>query len=189
MSKLYCYIDESGQDTKGSTFVVSIVIAQAERDELIATLERIEQESGKGDLKWAKAQDSRRVAYIRAVLKIPSFRGKLYYGTYANTLAYVELTVQTAAKAITAHIKAEKYKADVYLDGLRESERDTFAVSLRKQGIRTGKVRGLDDERDALIRLADAMCGFVRDTLEGRSDFHQLMEAATREGYLMHVGE
>ena len=32
MKKLYCYVDESGQDTKGGFFVVSIVVLEKERD-------------------------------------------------------------------------------------------------------------------------------------------------------------
>ena len=38
---------------------------------------------------------------------------------------------------------------------------------MRKKGIRTEKVRGLKDERDEFIRLADAIAGFVRDAQEG----------------------
>lgn len=31
--KLYCYVDETGQDTEGQIFVVSIVLTGKERDE------------------------------------------------------------------------------------------------------------------------------------------------------------
>jgi hypothetical protein len=30
---LYCYVDETGQDTNGKFFVVSVVIADSRRDE------------------------------------------------------------------------------------------------------------------------------------------------------------
>lgn len=33
--KLYCYVDENGQDTKGDIFIVSIVVTGKERDELL----------------------------------------------------------------------------------------------------------------------------------------------------------
>lgn len=32
--KLYCYVDESGQDTKGKLFVVGIVVTGNEKEEL-----------------------------------------------------------------------------------------------------------------------------------------------------------
>jgi len=41
MQKLYCYIDETGQDTKGKLFLVSIVIQEQEREELREKIERI----------------------------------------------------------------------------------------------------------------------------------------------------
>jgi hypothetical protein len=32
--KLYCYVDETGQDTLGKFFIVAIVVAGNQRDEL-----------------------------------------------------------------------------------------------------------------------------------------------------------
>lgn len=34
MRKCYCYVDETGQDTKGSLFLVSVVIVQSDRNEI-----------------------------------------------------------------------------------------------------------------------------------------------------------
>ncbi len=48
MQKIYCYVDETGQDTKGEFFLVSVVIAKDERDNLIEKLEEIERSTGKG---------------------------------------------------------------------------------------------------------------------------------------------
>jgi hypothetical protein len=61
MQKLYCYVDESGQATQGNTFVVTVVIAQTERDDLILILDQIEGQSGKGSKKWTNAKDTARV--------------------------------------------------------------------------------------------------------------------------------
>lgn len=46
--KLYCYVDENGQDTKGDIFIVSVVVTGKERDRLLNLCEEIEVESGKG---------------------------------------------------------------------------------------------------------------------------------------------
>ncbi|MFQ5617229.1 MAG: hypothetical protein ACE5GO_12325 [Anaerolineales bacterium] len=46
--KIYCYIDESGQDTKGAFFVVSVVIADQELDLWRETCENIERLSDGG---------------------------------------------------------------------------------------------------------------------------------------------
>ena len=49
---------------------------------------------------------------------------------------------------------------------------------LRKLNIQVRKVRGLADEADALIRLADAMAGFIRDCLEGEPELLPLYRQA-----------
>ena len=59
MSKLYCYVDETGQDTEGRFFLVSVVVTGVERDEMRTWLETVEKESGKGILKRTKASFER----------------------------------------------------------------------------------------------------------------------------------
>src|SRR5438094_7017604 len=46
--KLYAYVDESGQDTEGRIFVVSIVVLDNERDTVRQRLEEIEQRRQRG---------------------------------------------------------------------------------------------------------------------------------------------
>lgn len=38
--KLYCYVDETGQDTLGKIFVVSVIVAKEDREEITQTLEK-----------------------------------------------------------------------------------------------------------------------------------------------------
>ena len=47
MDKLYCYVDESGQDTGGRIFVVAIVGRGENRDKLLDLCEQLEKVSGK----------------------------------------------------------------------------------------------------------------------------------------------
>jgi hypothetical protein len=51
-TKLYCYVDENGQDTLGRIFVVSVVAVGKQRDELFALCEHLEQASEKRKDKW-----------------------------------------------------------------------------------------------------------------------------------------
>jgi hypothetical protein len=46
--KLYAYVDESGQDTAGRFFVVSVVLFGTDRDTVLARLEALEDRSRKG---------------------------------------------------------------------------------------------------------------------------------------------
>lgn len=183
MDRIYCYVDESGQHTKGKYFLVSVVIADEDRDQLARQLLEIEKTSGKNRRKWVKAGDKNRTAYIRAVLSDPDFIGKLFSVYYQDTQDYVQLTIEGTAKAIQNYSEDE-YQAQVTVDGLHKKERNRFAVGLRKEGIKTHKVRGADDEKDPFIRLADALCGFVADALHGREEFDRLMKKAEKEGIL-----
>ena len=75
--KLYCYVDESGQDTKGKLFVVAVVITAEERERIIDLLEAIELVTGKHRMKWIRTSHARRLAYVRRVLSLSILRNKL----------------------------------------------------------------------------------------------------------------
>ena len=62
--KLYCYVDETGQDTLGQFFIVAVVITEDVREQLIARLEHIEQVSRKGKAKWTASRPAQRLAYM-----------------------------------------------------------------------------------------------------------------------------
>jgi hypothetical protein len=51
--KLYCYVDETGQDTYGKFFLVSVLLHdQRIKEKLEPLLEEIEKRAGKGKMKW-----------------------------------------------------------------------------------------------------------------------------------------
>jgi hypothetical protein len=182
---LHCYVDETGQDTLGRLFIVSVVITEAERDALAAELETIERVSGKGKVKWIHTRHAARIAYIEAVLSAAAFRNTLYFSAFSNTKSYMAMTVLSTAKAI-ALVARQPSQATVYVDGLPKARLRWFGVELRRLSIRTRKVAGIRrEESDALMRLADACCGFVRLALSGqRPDVTGLFEKAKAERYL-----
>jgi hypothetical protein len=180
--KIYCYVDETGQDTDGELFLVAVVILESEREELRAELARIEQSSGKRERKWTRATRAQRQAYVRGILAHPAFARTLYYSAYQDTRTYVDLTILSVAKALGVHTSGP-YAATILVDGLRRTEQHRFASGLRKLRVSVRKVRGINDESDAFIRLADAIAGFVRDS---RADplLAQLYAEAIRAGML-----
>lgn len=98
--QLYCYVDESGQDTRGRLFVVSVVITGSERDRLRDLCERIEQTSLKGVWKWTRVSCERQMAYARQIVAEPELRGKLFYAVYKSAKGYLSLTVCPALTCI-----------------------------------------------------------------------------------------
>lgn len=184
--KLYCYVDETGQDTKGAMFLVVVVITAEDPDALREALERIERVSTKGARKWFKTNRERRVAYIRELVQSGLFINDICFSAYENSLEYLNLTVLTTAKAILSR-SHEPYEATVLIDGLGKTERRVVADGLRKLHVKVRKVRGVKDEADALIRLADAIAGFVRDCFEGDRDLKPFFEQALKAKLIEHI--
>jgi hypothetical protein len=80
--KLYCFVDETGQDTKGELFIVAIVISAEDLFLLKATVERNEQECKKGLRKWFNTNRQRRHKYIQQIINTDLFKGKVCYAHY-----------------------------------------------------------------------------------------------------------
>lgn len=184
--KLYCYVDESGQDTRGRLFVVGVVVTGAERNQLREMCERIEEESGKGDWKWVRASRQRQVAYMRRMLDERVLRGKLYFAVYEPARDYLSLTIETVTRAVDASGVVD-FRVVLLVDGLPAVAERAVGKQLRQLGIRTHKVRGVRDESDPLIRLADAVCGLVRAAQEGQPDMRALLAQGVQAGAMRDV--
>ena len=186
--KLYCYVDESGQDTKGDVFIVSVVVTGKERDELLTLCEEIEEKSGKQKDKWGKAKHKRRLDYIKQIFSNKIFKEKLRYSVYHEQPTYDLATITAIAKAV--HFKEpDEYTTLIYVDGLSKNKRQEYGSELRKLGVSTRKVQGVNkDENNALIRLADAVAGFVRDVLDGeKGEIQDLFKKAVKNGSLVEI--
>jgi hypothetical protein len=147
--KLYCYVDESGQDTQGRLFVVGVVVAGEERDRLRGVCEQIERVTGKGNWKWVRAPHDRQIAYVRRILQEPVMRGKRYFAVFERTRDYLSPTIDTIVRAIEIHAEAD-YRVTLLVDGLPAALEQTLGQKMRRRGIRIRKVRGVRDEGDAL---------------------------------------
>lgn len=187
VKKLYCYVDETGQDTKGELFIVSIVVASKDREELRNLLDNIEEKTGKKKTKWIQTKKQYKVAYIDHVLNAKAFRNKIFYSLLKDTKAYREVTLITIASAITIVKENDRYKASIFIDGLQKKEIPRVGAGLRKIGVHTEKVRGVRDENDALIRLADAISGLVREWHKGIDYAQKLLKTGTANKTLRKI--
>jgi len=185
--KLYCYVDETGQDTEGGLFVVATVITGTDRDRLRDVLRWFERESGKGQKKWTKATRQQRRTYMEHIIQATEFRGRLFYARFSQTRDYLPCVLHTIAQALTTAAGGQPYQATVLIDGLRREERPRVGLGLRQLHVAAKKVRGLRDESDEFIRLADATAGWVRDYLEGQTDMKRLYQEGVSQGVLQEV--
>jgi hypothetical protein len=162
------------------------VDAEPERERIAALLEDIERSSGKGWLKWNGSRHEKRLAYLKDVLARPEFAGKLFYSQFRDTRDYVDLTIATVANAGEQFLDKES-KLAVLVDGLRKGEEKNFSRVLHQHGIHTDKIRGADDQKDPFIRLADALCGLISDSLEGNKAYLPLLEKAKQAEMILEL--
>lgn len=118
---LFCYVNETGQDTQGRLFIVAVVVTESERDDLRQQCGAIELESGKGQRKWVKSKQARRLAYIRQVLDIPVLHGKLCFLASYDHVDYLGATVRAVTGSLRL-VESGEFQATVLIDGLQRSE-------------------------------------------------------------------
>jgi hypothetical protein len=182
--KLYCYVDETGQDTEGELFLVAVVLQGREMlDHLEQRLYQIEESSGKQLLKWKRTSERIKMSYLRALLPLKEIRGSIFYSVYHGTKEYSGLTALSIAKAVLAK-RADKAVVTVIIDGLNDRERGIIRSELKKLKIRYKRVRGMRDEQSVFLRLADAMAGFLRDASEEEAYTRSLIVDFRKQGII-----
>lgn len=164
--RFYCYVDETGQDTKGKFFLVTVVLKeQAHLAPFLAKLEKLEKATKKNLLKWTKTSFVVRKNYLRQLATITELSGAIFYSTYHETKEYTPLISLTIAKAVLAE-KEDNYTVTIIIDGLKKKEMEEVRKELKKLKIHYRKIRGMKDEQSVFLRLADAIAGFLRDYIE-----------------------
>lgn len=185
--KLYCYVDETGQDTKGKLFLVTVVLkGQDELDSLKEKLNKIEKSTDKNLLKWTKSPFRVRNDYLIQLIDIKELKSSIFYSTYQDTKAYVPLTSSTIAKSVLAK-EEDNYTVNIVIDGLKGKEQEAVRKDLKKLKIHYNKIRGMKDEQDVVLRLADSIAGFLRDYLEKQSYAQPIFKKFKEKNILIEV--
>ena len=105
MQKLYCYVDESGQDPKSEIFIVVAVVSDEEQDVLRKQLLEIERLARTGKRKWHKSRPERSFKYLQSVLEKGIGKGEVYFGRYKKPLPYFLPILETVERAIIPNPK------------------------------------------------------------------------------------
>lgn len=184
--KLYCYVDETGQDAAASAFVVVAVVSAGAQDELRRRLEEIEREAGTGHRKWHKSRPERRLRFLSLLLEGRLLSGGIFFGTYRKPTPYFFPFVDTIERAI--HAKAhDPYTAKVIIDGIDRQKAAELTNALRDRGITLDMVKGRRDESEPLIRVADMWAGCIRAANLGAATELGMLKRALAEGQLVDV--
>lgn len=162
MQKIYCFVDESGQDTLGSFFIVATLVVRNKKDELGILIEDLENKTGKNNSKWNKALHSKRMDFINKLFTSESVKGNLFYTQYEG-IGYDSFTILSIAKVINKIDIKTNQKVSVYVDGLTKTKAAKYSSELRKLGVKNCKVKGIKkDENNVFIRAVDSVAGFIR---------------------------
>lgn len=164
--KVYCYVDETGQDAGSLLFVVVAVVSTNDQEVLRKALTEIERQSGTGQRKWHKSRPARRLRYLKLVTENSLCRGDVFFGVYPKPIPYFFPLIEVLAHAIRAKAGSHSV-ARVYVDGIDRQKARELTNALRAKDLRLELVMSRRDESEPLIRLADMWAGCIRAALRG----------------------
>ena len=186
MEKIYCFVDETGQDTAGRLFLVVVVLKEKSNiEELEKQLLNLEVRTGKRLFKWGKTSHDTRVNYFSAIKNIAVLKKAIFYSIYTQTKEYTVLTALTIAKSVLA--QGGKGEVKIIIDGLNAKEMEKVRRELKSLKIKYQKIRGMKDEQSVFLRLADAAAGLLRDSYEKQDYAKFLVEKLKTKGILAEV--
>jgi Protein of unknown function (DUF3800) len=201
MHRLYFYVDESGQDTQAQPgrvviFVVTVVVAFENFEELERLCIRYERESSKTS-KWSKSKREHRYQFVKLIFNDRRFRETLRFTVYGPTEAepvidYDHATIIAIWKAVEISASrlgfdSGEYTADVFVDGISKAQQKTYKHQLSRLRCNVRRVHRARDESYAFIRLADALAGFVREAAEGDEEARRLLIQGRRNGIVLEI--
>jgi hypothetical protein len=177
--KLYCYVDETGQDVASRLFVVVAVVSADEQGGLRQALTEIEEAAGTGRRKWHKSRPERRLCYLGLVLEKNVVPGGVFFGAYPKPLPYFFPFVEVIERAIKM-MGRKHYTARILIDGIDRQKAREITNALRLRDVCLETVKGRRDESEPLIRLADMWAGCVRAAALGSREEEELLDRALR---------
>jgi hypothetical protein len=187
VKKLYCYVDETGQDAGSNFFVVVNVVSGEEQNGIRNELLRIEETNKVHARKWFNSRSPAKEEFLYSLMKEGLAKGDLYYCKFKKPLSFFLPMLETIEKAIKDKAGDSLYQAIVYVDGIDKKKAKELTGDLRFKGIKLKYVRSARDESEPMIRLADRWAGCIRDALEGKKGNIEILVKAEKDGYIKQL--
>lgn len=185
--RLYCYVDETGQDAGSNFFVVVSIVSGDEQNKIRNELLKVEENSKVHARKWFNSRSPIKEEFLRTLIKQDLGKGDVYYEKFEKPVPFFLPLLETVEKAIKAKAGSEPYIATVYVDGIDKKKATELTGGLRHKGIKLEYVRSARDESEPMIRLADRWAGCIRDALEGKEANTKILSKAEKEGYIQQL--
>lgn len=184
--KLYCFVDETGQDAGSKFFVVVAVLVTDQVGEFRTWLEQLEQSVRIGTVKWHKANYPYRLQFMNEFLRYGGKNVHAYFIKTPKPVFYYLPLIDLLQQATTLHGSALT-QTQVCIDGLDKISAKKITNALRTAHRSIRLVRGVRDESEPVIRLADRLAGCIRMALRGNEECKALLASATKKGLLKEV--
>lgn len=163
---VYFFSDETGSNTRGRYFLVAGFASSRYRLWTRDDLLHVERVSMKNKRAWNETKVlAQRTRYIRDVLRIQHLQSRLFYATYRDN---GRQTWTCTADAICLAVKrfAPNGHAIIKHQGFEYGAREKLRESLDPLGI-SYEIQPANQLKHAEIRLADALCGYLRTCQDG----------------------
>jgi Protein of unknown function (DUF3800) len=175
--KLYCYVDETGQDPSARYFIVVAIVSEEDQDALRKALTAIEWGTGTGHKKWHKLRSEPRLRYLERVLREKIAAGRVFFGSFEKPVPYFFPFIEVLERGIKAS-GVENYSARIYVDGIDRQKAKELTNALRSRGVSLKLVKSSRDESEALIRLADMWAGCIRAAITRPGEERTVLDRA-----------
>ncbi len=124
VQRLYCYIDETGQDVSSVFFIVVAVVSDRQQDLLRQALLEIETAARTGHRKWHKSRPERRLGYLQLVLQGRVAAGEVFFGRYEKPLPYSFPLLETIERGITEKAQGAYQAISLSMGSIRKRHRN-----------------------------------------------------------------
>jgi len=181
--KLYCYVDETGQDPTSDVFIVVAIVKAGDQEKLQQALTEIEKEAGTRSQKWHRLRPENRLNYLNLVLDRKICDGDVFFSVFEKPLQYFQPFVTVLDRAIQIN-STPPYTARIFVDGIDRRKAAELTMALRQRGISLRMARARRDESEPLVRLADMWAGCIRAALHNVSEEKKLLNQAIAIGHL-----
>lgn len=181
--KLYCYVDETGQDVGSKLFIVVAVIITSNVNGVRERLLNLETDTRIGKIKWHKSDYKYRIKFMEEFLSRDNKDLHVYFLKAQKPVFYYLPTVEILQRAISAN-STSNTQAIVCIDGLDKFSGKKYTNALRTKILKIKLAKGVRDESEPLIRLADRWAGCIRMALLGNEQCQALVARAEKKGLL-----
>lgn len=158
-----------------------------DRSEMDVQLQGIETETGRGTRKWTETRPSLRRCYAEALLQAEWLKGGLFVRVHEGGKSYLDRTASAITDSL-AHFALDRglgaFQNLIFVDGANDQETRRMGKLIRDRDLIVQKLKGVRDQGDPMIRLADSLAGMARHAHEGDKVYQELVRRLEKVGLL-----